>query len=404
MKVLMLGWELPPHHSGGLGMVCYQMCKQLSDDGVDIEFVLPYDADYSAIDFMKVTAAHPQSVEEVQLAGGIYDSDMYRFVYEDGSSEITNMKGQHDRYVDNVSKLVKYAEFDVLHAHDWLTLRAAMSAKQITGKPLIVHIHATEYDRSAGGYGNPMVREIEYQGMMMADRILAVSARVKKVLIEEYGIPEDKIEVVHNRVDYSVYEVEDGVNSFEYLNRLKDQGYRVISNVGRLTIQKNLVNLMRAISIVVENHPKTIFLLVGSGEQEYELIELAADLGISKNVIFVPFLHGKKWRDSFRIADLFVMPSTSEPFGITPLEAIGFGAPALISKQSGVSEVIKNVLKVDFWDVDQMANQMTAVVQNDALRDELHRNGYQEWLKLGWGEAAHKMKTIYADHMSEVAA
>lgn len=397
----MLGWELPPHHSGGLGMVCYQMCEQLSNDGVDIEFVLPYDADYSDITFMKVTAAHPQSVEQVQEAGGIYDSDLYKFVFDDGSSEMSNLKGQHDRYVDNVCRLVKYAEFDVLHAHDWLTMRAAMAAKQISGKPLIVHIHATEYDRSAGGYGNPMVREIEYQGMMMADRILAVSARVKKVLVREYGIPADKIEVVHNRIDYNMFDADDGTNAFSYLGRLKSQGYRVITNIGRLTIQKNLVNLLHAVKLTVDHHPKTIFLLVGSGEQEHELIDLAADLGISKNVIFVPFLHGKKWRDAFRVADLFVMPSTSEPFGITPLEAIGFGAPALISKQSGVGEVIDNVLKVDFWDVNEMSNQMTAVMQNDALRDELHKNSFVEWQKLGWGEAAKQMKQVYSEHMSE---
>lgn len=384
-------------------MVCYQMCKQLSDDGVDIEFVLPYDADYSEIDFMKVTAAHPQTVEEVQAAGGIYDSDMYRYVYGDGTVEISNLMGQHERYVDNVCKLVKYAEFDVLHAHDWLTLRAAMAAKAISGKPMIVHIHATEYDRSGGGYGNPVVREIEYQGMMMADRILAVSERVKQVLINEYGIPGDKIEVVHNRIDYEVFEFNDGPNAFASLVKLKDQGYRVIANIGRLTLQKNLVNLMHAVKIVVDHHPKTIFLLVGSGEQEYELIDLAADLGISKNVIFVPFLHGKKWRDAFRIADLFVMPSTSEPFGITPLEAIGFGAPTLVSKQSGVGEIISNVLKVDFWDVDEMANQMTAVVMNDALRDELHKNSYQEWKKLGWGKAAKQMQKVYSEHTEVMA-
>jgi glycosyltransferase involved in cell wall biosynthesis len=398
----MLGWELPPHHSGGLGVACYQMCKQLAKDGVDIEFVLPYDADYSSIDFMKVTAAHPQTVEELRSAGGIYDSDLYQLNYEDGSTEITNLRWQHDQFVSNVCKLVEYSEFDVLHAHDWLTLRAAMAAKQITGKPLIVHIHATEYDRSAGGYGNPVVREIEYQGLMMADRIMAVSQRVKLVLEKEYGIPGDKIEVVHNRIDYDTFDVNDGENSYQYLEKLKSQGYRVVSNIGRLTIQKNLVNLLHAIKIVVANNPKTIFLLVGSGEQEHELIELSADLGISKNVIFVPFSHGKKWRDSYRIADLFVMPSTSEPFGITPLEAIGFGAPVLVSKQSGVSEIVQNMLKVDFWDVNEMANQITAVVQNDSLRDELHQNSHREWQKLGWGEAAKAMRDIYAQHSAGV--
>ena len=385
-------------------MVCYQMCKQLASDGVDIEFILPYDADYSDIDFMKVNSAHPQSVEDVQLAGGIYDSDMYKFVFADGSEKTMDMKGQHDLFVDNVCKLVKYAEFDIIHAHDWLTMRAAMAAKHISGKPMIVHIHATEHDRSAGGFGNPMVREIEYQGMMMADRVLAVSGYVKDVLVQHYEIPEDKIEVVHNRIDYDMFKFDDGPNTFSYLEDLKTQGYRVVTNIGRLTIQKNLVNLMHAIKLVVDHNPKTIFLLVGSGEQYFELIDLAAELGISKNVIFVPFIHGKKWRDAFRVSDLFVMPSTSEPFGITPLEAIGFGTSALISKQSGVSEVINNVLKVDFWDVNQMANQIAAVMQNDSLRDELHENAYKEWQKLGWSKASEIMRNIYSQHKVEAMA
>ena len=185
---------------------------------------------------------------------------------------------------------------------------------------------------------------------------------------------------------------------------MKQQGYRVVVNIGRLTVQKGLPNLLRAAKEVVDRAPKTIFLIVGSGEQEYELLGLAAELGISQNVIFTGFQRGKNWRDAYAIGDLFVMPSISEPFGLTPLEAVGYGTPVLVSKQSGVSEVLKNCLKVDFWDIDEMANQITAVVQNDALRDELLTNSYREYEKLSWTGAADKLMNLYAHHLQKVTA
>lgn len=399
----MLGWELPPHHSGGLGMVCYQMCKELSKNGVDIEFILPYDGDFSTIDFMKVNPQYAErqktiSQTSVKQAGGIYDSQQFEITYASGKQETRDLHSYHDLFVNHVSKVVELATFDVVHVHDWLTMRAGIAAKRISGKPLIVHIHATEYDRSGGQYGNPLVRDIEYLGMMMADKVLAISNYVRDVLVREYRIPPQKIEVVHNSIDYDVFVNDDAPNEFAYLEEMKQHGYRVVTNIGRLTIQKNLVNLMRAIAIVVEKRPKTLFLIVGSGDQREELIELAADLGIAANVIFEPFLRGKAWRDAFRVSDLFVMPSTSEPFGITPLEAIGFGTPALISKQAGVAEVIQNVLKVDYWDIEEMATKIAGVLNSDTLRDELHSNAKQEWDNMGWSEAAKKMLNVYHQH------
>jgi glycogen synthase len=184
---------------------------------------------------------------------------------------------------------------------------------------------------------------------------------------------------------------------------MKQHGYRVVVNVGRLTIQKNLPNLLRAAKEVVARAPKTIFLFVGSGEQERELLEQAASLGIGRNVVFTGFQRGKAWRDAYAIGDLFVMPSISEPFGLTPLEAVGYGTPALVSKQSGVSEVLTNCLKVDFWDVQEMANQITAVVQNDALRDELHTNSVKEYERLSWNNAADRLLELYEHHTKQVA-
>lgn len=402
MKVLMLGWELPPHNSGGLGVACFHICKALAKQGVDIEFIVPYTADHSDITFMKVTPAQPLSAKTVQQSGIAYDS--FKYTYTDGSTKNVDLFTHTDNYVSAVEDIAELGEFDIIHAHDWLTFRAALRAKEISGKPLIAHIHATEFDRAGGKSGNPMVHEIEYMGLLLADRIMAVSQLTKDIIVNEYDIPADKIEVVHNSIDVSSYDNLDPNNTYQYLAKMKQNGYRVVSNIGRLTVQKGLYNLLLAAKEVVARAPKTIFLIVGSGEQYQELLQLSADLGIARNVVFTDFQRGKRLRDAFAIADLFVMPSVSEPFGLTPLEAIGYGTPALVSKQSGVAEVITNCLKVDFWDVNEMANQICSVVQHDALRDELHLQSYAEFIKLSWDAAACKMVGAYEQHAGLIGA
>lgn len=396
MKVLMLGWELPPHNSGGLGIACYQLCKSLSKKDLSIEFVVPYQADHD-IDFMDITAAQPQGVSEVIRSGIAYDS--YKYVLEDGTEEYLDMYAQAQLYEHAVAKLVEETEFDIVHAHDWLTFRAALRAKEAKGCPVILHVHSVEADR-AGGRGNPLVHEIEDLALHAADKIIAVSEHTKKVIHREYHIPLSKIEVVHNSIEPADLVPLCADNSYRYLEAMKAQGYRVVVNIGRLTIQKGLPNLLRAAKKVVEHNPKTMFLIVGSGEQYYELLTLAAELGIGQNVLFTDFQRGKRWRDAYAVADLFVMPSVSEPFGLTPLEAIGYGTPALVTHQSGVSEVLTNCLKVDFWDIDEMANQITAVVRSDALRDTLHQNAFQEFQKMSWDNASHKIEKLYKDHLA----
>lgn len=397
----MLGWELPPHNSGGLGMVCYQLCKALSKKGADIEFILPYRADHG-ISFMQVTAAHPQGVEEVVKSGTAYAS--YRYLFADGHQETHDLYSQVHMYEQAVAQLVSKRAFDVIHAHDWLTFRAALRAKQMVKCPIVLHIHSVERDRAGGDVGNPFCREIEAMGCLLADRVIAVSQRTKDMIVEDYGIPADKIEVVHNSIEPSDMEELDSDNAYKYLAAMRAKGYRVVVAVSRLTVQKGLPNLLHAAKEVVARAPKTLFLIVGSGEQYFELIQLAADLGISKNVIFTGFLRGKLWRDAYSAADLFVMPSVSEPFGITALEAIGYGTPALITRQSGVAEVMRNALKVDFWDINEMANKITAVVQNDALRDDLYQNAYREFSRLSWDGAADKLMHLYERHASGALA
>ena len=397
MRILMLGWELPPHNSGGLGVACYQLCKALSKKGADIEFVLPYTAVHPDVDFMRVNAAHQQDVEAVIKAGTAYQS--FKYVKKTGEVKYIDLHRQTKIYEEAVGRIVQLAEFDIIHAHDWLTCRAALRAKMMTGKPLIVHLHSIESDRAGKEFGgNPMVREIESLAVHIADRVIAVSQFTKDAIVREYGVPADKIEVVYNHSDPADLMPGDGDNVYRYLQYMKGLGYRTVVNVGRLTIQKGLPNLLHAFKEVLARAPRTFLLLVGDGEQKIELINLAADLGISHNVFFAGFQRGKNLRDAFAVGDLFVMPSISEPFGLTALEAIGYGTPVLISKQSGVSEIVRNCLKADFWDVERVADMITAVVQNDALRDELHANSYREYHSRSWGHSADKLWEIYGHH------
>jgi glycogen(starch) synthase len=400
MKVLMLGWELPPHNSGGLGIACYQLCKALSNRDVDIEFVLPYQAEHD-IDFMKVTAAQPLEVEQFMLGNNAYASYKYKL---GAGQELLGLHDQQWLYEHAAVRLAETKEFDIVHAHDWLTFRAALRIKEKTGCPLILHVHSVESDRAGRPEGNPLVQEIESIAMQMADRIIAVSQHTKKAIMRDYAIPGDKIEVVHNSINAGAVGSLDNQNSYRYLAAMKQVGYKVVVNVGRLTVQKGLPNLLRAAQKVISVEPKTLFLIVGSGEQYFELIELVAELGIGGNVLFADFQRGKRWRDAFAIGDLFVLPSVSEPFGLTPLEAIGYGTPVMISKQSGVSEVLQNCLKVDCWDVDEMANQIAAVVRNPILQHELWRGAFRDYEHLTWDKAGAKVSQLYDRQLQESAA
>jgi glycosyltransferase involved in cell wall biosynthesis len=372
------------------------MCRALSSAGADIDFIVPYTADHSDINFMNVVSAIPAGVQEVQKAGMAYDS--FKFVDDEGREEWVNLFDYHKVYEKSVDRLVKLAEYDVIHAFDWLTIRPAMRAKQLTGKPLIVNIHALEYDRAGGKRGNPLVWEIEYQGMMMADRVVTVSQFTKDIIVREYHIPEEKIEVIHNSFDLNMYSNIEGPISYRYIERMKAAGYGVVMYVGRLTVQKGLHNLIRAFARVVEKAPKTLLLVVGSGEQEIELIEMAAEYGIGGNVIFAGFQRGKEWRDAFGVSSMTIMPSVSEPFGLTPFESAAFGVPALVSKQSGVAEVMRTALKVDFWDTDEMANQMLAVTRSPELQQQLSEDSYREIQALSWGNTARKFMAVYRKH------
>lgn len=387
----MLGWELPPNNSGGLGVACLQLSKALASAGADIDFILPYYHE-PHYDFMRVFSSFgPADPKYSEIKS--YES--YRYFYEDGSFVDLDMDHQQSAYTKLVGRLAEQLEFDIIHAHDWLTFRAALLARQKKNVPLILHVHSIERDRAGGQPGNPWVREVEANSMMLADHVIAVSERTKQMISDDYGIPQSKIEVIHNSLDISELQPLDERNSFRYLEALKSEGWKVVASVGRLTVQKGLPHLVSAAGEVVKRLPKTIFLFVGDGEQRDELLEQAAAAGIGPNVIFAGFQRGKRWRDAYAVADLFVMPSVSEPFGLTPYEAAAFNTPSLISKQSGVSEAFQNCLKVDFWDTNEMANKMVSVLREFPLQAELAKNAGYEFQRLGWTEAAGRVIRRY---------
>ena len=395
MKILMLGWELPPHNSGGLGVACYQLSRALAVQGVDIDFVLPYDAPHD-INFMKVTPAMPIAAEKLSNLGGVYDSYCYHCESEACEHATPkDLRGQQKRYTEFVEKYLLKQNPDIIHAHDWLTFEAGMRAKQITGKPLIAHIHATEFDRSGEHRGNPLVHEIEYNALHMADRVVAVSQVTKDIIVREYNIPADKVMVVHNSIDPDDFSDVGFAGSYMYLEEMKKRGYKVVVSLGRLTVQKGLHYLIQAAGRVVNVNDKVLFLIAGDGELRNELIEQSAELGVAHNVIFTGFLRGQRWREAYAIGDMFVMPSVSEPFGLTALEAAGTGNAVLLSKQSGAGEVLQSVLKFDFWDTDKLANYILAVAEQPVLQQTLMQNVQSEFSRLSWREVADKCQAIY---------
>ena len=383
----MLGWELPPHNSGGLGVACYHLCEHLADQGADIDFVVPYTADHSNISFMKVLGTSEIHPNEMFCTQGIYQSALH----EKNNPTV-------NAYTQFVLNLISENDYDAIHAHDWLTYAAAVEAKKGSGLPLIAHVHATEFDRAGAKSGNPLVHEIEYQGLLMADSIVAVSQNTKNIIVEKYSIPESKVQVIHNSIEPHLFENNDGFNHLSYIAHKKSQGYKVFISIGRLTVQKGLWFLLEAFAKAAKKNPKALLVVAGSGEQYEELIEQAASLGVSKQVIFTGFVRGAQWRDVYNIGDAFIMPSVSEPFGLTALEAAGYGNMVLISKQSGVGEVLKNVLKFDYWDVDLLATQISAISTYSGLSTSMEEELKKEFKTFSWAKAATQMKELYSNY------
>ncbi len=394
----MLGWELPPHNSGGLGVACYHLSKALALKGTAIDFIVPYEAKHESIDFMTIHSATKLSPLH-KFGMGAYDSSfLAETIDPNEKGEPSTIRAIQRRYVAFVEQFVKENDFDAIHAHDWLTMEAGIRAKELTNKPLIVHVHATEFDRAGGNTGNPIVHEIEYQGLVMADRIIAVSEATKRIIVEKYDIPASKVEVVYNAIDPSSFD--DGYQydqrTYRYLEGLKSEGYTIVSAVTRLTIQKGLGNLVQAMAKAIEKYDRLVLLLAGDGEQRDELIRLAAELGIADKVFFTGFVRGKQWRDAYSVSDVFVLSSISEPFGLTALEAAHHDNALIVTKQSGVGEVLNSIFRYDFWDVDRLADQLVGIATSDALKDSLRKNVTNEYDRISWHDVADQLVTLYS--------
>ena len=395
----MLGWELPPHNSGGLGVACFHMSKALAIEGAEIDFIVPYKAQHPGMEFMKIHAA--TSLSPLHHYGmGAYDSAMVK-----PSKAGSDIRAIQQKYVAYVERHLQTNTHDTIHAHDWLTMEAGVRAKKLTGAPLVVHVHATEFDRAGKTFGNPLVHEIEYQGLLVADKIIAVSNITKNTIVQHYGIPADKIEVVYNALDPSSLDtVEYDRRTYNYLEALKAEGYTVVATVTRFTIQKGLTHFLQAAARASKKYHKLVFLLAGDGEQRDELIRLSAELGISDKVFFTGFVRGKQWRDAYNVADIFVMSSVSEPFGLTALEAAHYNAALVITRQSGVGEILHNIFKYDFWDTDTLADQMIGIATSEALSRTLRENVRHEYTKISWTDVARQCLQIYHRLRSEVMA
>lgn len=408
MKVFMLGWEFPPFISGGLGTACYGLTKAMSKQGTEITFVLP-SSNEADCDYMKILSAEgflnraefknirfrtiksslvPYTSLEVGKSTSKTTSGSGEWQSGSSSSHQQNygrdVMEQVRRYAEQASQIASVENFDVIHAHDWMTYPAAIAAAEENRKPAIVHVHSTEFDRS-GEHVNQVIYDIEREGMHKAQKIIAVSNYTKNIVVNRYSVPAEKIEVVYNGVE--------GNNNRQI--KTSEKRDKVVLYLGRITFQKGPDYFVAAAKKVLEKMSNVKFIMAGDGDMMRRMIEYAAYLGIGHKVFFTRFLRGANVQKAYRMADLYVMPSVSEPFGIAALEAMRNNVPVLLSKQSGVGEAVRNALKVDFWDVEQMANKIVAVLKRQPLRTMLSENGFAEAGGFRWENSASKINEIY---------
>lgn len=391
LKVLMLGWELPPHNSGGLGVACLGLSQGLAKKDVKITFVLPKKVALQN-DFMELLFANIKSQKsDFCVYKSIGDTSLEEILRGNGPFEFLEAAlAFRDRIKDVVSRLKEKP--DIIHAHDWLTFLAGIEAKRLLNRPLIAHFHSTEFDRTGGHYPNQLVYQIEKEATKKADKVIAVSSYTRSTLARYYDADNKKIDVVHN-----------GVNKFQreklplipIFKNLKKMGYKIVLFLGRITLQKGPEYFVRAAKKVSEKEKKAIFVVTGSGDMQGRMMTEAARLGIVEKILFTGFLRGAQKHSVFQSADLYVMPSVSEPFGITALESISNDTPVLVSKQSGVSEVLNHALKVDFWDVDEMTNKILAVLKYESLKDNLNKESAKEIVNINWDKSADSCLAVY---------
>lgn len=373
MKALMFGWEFPPHILGGLGTASYGLTRGMAQqEDMDITFVLPKpwgDEDQS---FLRIIGANSVSVPNrgcIEFSGRYPD----------------NLVEEIGNYEQVASVLARQEQFDIIHSHDWLTYPAGVAAKYISGKPLVIHVHATDFDRSRGNV-NPTVYAIERRGMDEANHILCVSDLTRQTVIEKYGQDPRKVTTVHNAV-----EPLKNAEEFEKHPR-KD---KLVTFLGRITMQKGPEYFVEAAAKVLEKVQGVRFVMAGSGDKMQEMINLVAQKGISDKFHFPGFMRGKEVQTLLADSEVYIMPSVSEPFGISPLEAMQVGCPSIISRQSGCAEILSHAIKTDYWDIDAIADAIYAIVKYPAVYQSLSQKGKEEVNNIRWYDAGLKVRHIY---------
>jgi len=429
MKVLMFGWEFPPHITGGLGTACFGMTQGLSKAGVEVLFVVPKaygDEDENAVRIVSASkiklnltethgGKHWDKVTFIEVGSNLMPyvgpedftkvmelskmrslaktSSVFQETFEFSGKYGTNLIDEVSRYALVGAQLAESQEFDVIHAHDWLTYPAGIAAKQISGKPLVVHMHATEFDRS-GENVNPQVFDIEKSGMEAADRVITVSNFTRKIVIDRYGIDPDKVFTVHNAVEhFTKPEMSD-------MDRNVDE--KVVTFLGRITYQKGPEYFIEAANKVLKKDPNVRFVMAGTGDMMHKMIRRVARLGIAMRFHFTGFLKGDDVDKMYALSDVYVMPSVSEPFGISPLEAVRSNVPVIISRQSGVSEVLTHAIKINFWDVDALADAIYGLLHYPAINTMIEKHGPEELKEMKWDRAALLIKDIYLQVVKEI--
>ena len=409
MRVLMLGWEFPPYFAGGVGTVCYELTRGLARQGVHVTYVMPHGPEDAAGQHVKLLVADKAmqrlgvtTLRVKSLLTPYSSSTEYEARYAQalrlkpmdartGAIYGKDLLDEMHRFAAAVLELAREEEFDVIHAHDWTTIPAAIALKNASGKPLVVHVHITEFDKTGGEHADPEVYRIEREGFQAADRVIAISQLIKRRLVQQYHVDPAKVRVVYNTVEYG-----DGPTG----NRERLTGQeKIVLFLGRVTLQKGPDYFLEAAAKVASIIPNARFVIAGTGDMLPRMIERAAALGIGNRVTFTGFVNREDGDRLYRMADVFVMPSVSEPFGLVPLEAMKQGTPVIVSRQSGVSEVLKHALKVDFWDVDALANRIVAALTYNDLNAALSEHGTMEVRDATWDKPAAECVLVYHESM-----
>lgn len=428
MKVLMFGWEFPPHISGGLGTACYGLTKALSTQDIDLIFVVPksfgdedqsklllvgadkvpvgikkfnYKETVKEIEYVEIGSNLIPYVDEVEYFDVISKRvDFEQYITESNEQGCLHFNGGYGgglfqevaNYAVVAKTIANMYTFDIIHAHDWLTYPAAIAAKESSGKPLVVHVHATEFDRS-GEHVHQYVYDIERAGMHAADKVITVSNLTRKIVINRYGVDPSKVITVHNAV-----EPNEKIENLIYEKGFDD---KIVTFLGRITFQKGPEYFVEAAYKVLQKNKNVKFVMAGSGDLLEKMIHRAAALGITSKFHFTGFLKGDDVVKMLNISDVYVMPSVSEPFGISPLEAMRSNVPVIISNQSGVSEILKHAIKIDFWDVDAMADAINGLLHYDGLNKMFRTHGKAEVENLKWDNSASLIKDIYEEMIAQ---